>query len=136
MFGPLAETHGAHLRERADRLRKSFSNRHHAGDSRGTDGSETDQQHAKLAAGRIHADGPGGPCGRRAGDDRTRAIREILRVLRPGGRVVGIRALPRAGIAALLTRGSTPRSFAWAATSTLQAKGFRSVRTLAERDGL
>src|SRR5205807_2278014 len=49
-FGALPEAHRAHLRQRADRLGKSFSNRHHAGDERGADRAEANQQHAEFAA--------------------------------------------------------------------------------------
>ena len=49
-FGPLAEADGAHLRQRADRLRQSLADGHHAGDGRGADGAEADQQHAEFAA--------------------------------------------------------------------------------------
>ena len=49
-LGPLAETDGAHLRQRADRLGEALANGEHAGDGRGADGAEADQQHAELAA--------------------------------------------------------------------------------------
>jgi ubiquinone/menaquinone biosynthesis C-methylase UbiE len=71
-------------------------------------------------------------------DDRGRLVRELFRILRPGGRVVALGLLPRRGLAALLQRGSAEPSMA--ATGALQellaADGFRPVRTLAERDGL
>ena len=47
-FGPLAETDGAHLRQRADRFGDSLANGKHAGNRRGADGAEADQQHAQL----------------------------------------------------------------------------------------
>src|SRR5207248_6338699 len=49
-FGALAEAHGAHLRQRADRFREAFSNRQHAGNGRGADGAEANEQHAQPAA--------------------------------------------------------------------------------------
>src|SRR5581483_11582421 len=49
-LGALAEAHGTHLRQRSDRFGDSFSYGDHAGDRRGADGAEADQQHAELAA--------------------------------------------------------------------------------------
>jgi len=69
-------------------------------------------------------------------DDRAPMVRELLRALRPGGRVVFIGAARASGLGALVT-GSRP-SFvsSGGANAALQAGGFRSVRTLAEREGL
>jgi SAM-dependent methyltransferase len=71
-------------------------------------------------------------------DDRGRLVRELLRILRPGGRVVAVGAIPQTGLGALLRRGPTEPSFAssGALHELLAAGGFRPVRTLAERDGL
>ena len=49
-FGPLAETDRAHLRQRADRFGESFANGEDAGDGRGADGAEADEQNTELAA--------------------------------------------------------------------------------------
>ena len=49
-FGPLAETDRAHLRERADGFREAFANGDNAGDGRGADRSESNEQDSKLAA--------------------------------------------------------------------------------------
>src|SRR5205807_10129390 len=49
-FGPLAEANRPHLRQRTDWLRKSFANGVYAGNRRGADGAETDQQHAEPPA--------------------------------------------------------------------------------------
>ena len=71
-------------------------------------------------------------------EDRVTAIREIARVLRPGGRVVLIGAAPRGGLGALLTRAQSGPPFVSSgqALLALEAEGFKSARVLAERDGL
>ena len=48
-FGALAETDGAHLRERADRIGQPFSNGQHAGNGGRADGAEADEQNAQFA---------------------------------------------------------------------------------------
>jgi len=67
-------------------------------------------------------------------EDRARAFAEILRVLRPGGRAIVIGATPATGIGALLGRG--PAAPPFDAMPALTSAGFRSVRALAEREGL
>jgi ubiquinone/menaquinone biosynthesis C-methylase UbiE len=67
-------------------------------------------------------------------EDRTATVREVVRILRPGGRVMVIGAAPRGGLAGLFTR--TPSGPLFDAEPSLQADGFRSVRRLAEREGL
>ncbi|OFW23261.1 MAG: hypothetical protein A3H97_12320 [Acidobacteria bacterium RIFCSPLOWO2_02_FULL_65_29] len=69
-----------------------------------------------------------------AADDRAAAIHEARRIVRPGGRVMVIGAAPRVGLGAFFTR--TPGSPRFDPTPLLSADEFRSVRTLAERDGL
>jgi ubiquinone/menaquinone biosynthesis C-methylase UbiE len=67
-------------------------------------------------------------------DDRAATVREVLRILRPGGRVMVIASGSRSGIGAWLTRAPDAQPFD--AAPELQTGGFKSVRTLAERDGL
>lgn len=71
-------------------------------------------------------------------DDRTGLMRELLRVLRPAGRVVAIGAIAQTGLGALFKRGTAPPSpeSSGVLHELLTAAGFRPVRTLAERDGL
>ncbi len=66
-------------------------------------------------------------------EDRTATVRELLRILRPGGRAMMIGAGPRSGFRALLTRTQASKPFDPA--PPLQANGFGAVRMLAERDG-
>jgi len=71
-------------------------------------------------------------------EGRVAAIRELLRVLRGGGRALVIGAVPRGGLGAVLTRTQSGPPFVASgdATIALEADGFRSVRTLGEREGL
>jgi SAM-dependent methyltransferase len=66
--------------------------------------------------------------------DRAAAVQEALRILRPGGRVLAIGSAPRGGLGALLSRAPSGPPFDPA--PLFQAAGFRSVRKLAEREGL
>jgi ubiquinone/menaquinone biosynthesis C-methylase UbiE len=71
-------------------------------------------------------------------EQRRGALRETLRVLRPGGRCLIIEVTPRGGLGALfkppagdsayLTQGGAERA--------LQGEGFKATRRLAEREGL
>jgi hypothetical protein len=71
-------------------------------------------------------------------EGRVAAIRELVRVLRSGGRVLVIGAVPRGGLGAVLSRTQSGPPFVSSgdATKALEADGFKSVRTLAEREGL
>jgi ubiquinone/menaquinone biosynthesis C-methylase UbiE len=71
-------------------------------------------------------------------ESRVAAIRELVRVLRAGGRVLVVGAVPRGGLGAVLSRTQSGPPFVASgdATKALEADGFKSVRTLAEREGL
>jgi SAM-dependent methyltransferase len=65
-------------------------------------------------------------------------IREIGRVLRPGGRIVFIGTSPRRGLGRLFMRSQDgpPLVASGQASALLEADGFKSVRQLADREGL
>jgi hypothetical protein len=67
-------------------------------------------------------------------DQRAATVREAARVLRTGGRVMVIGSTPRGGLGAILSRA--PVTISADPTLALQADGFKTVRVLAERDGL
>jgi ubiquinone/menaquinone biosynthesis C-methylase UbiE len=71
-------------------------------------------------------------------EDRVASVRELARVLRPGGRVMIIGTVPRGGFGALLSRAQSGPPFASSgdAITALEADGFRSARVLGEREGL
>ena len=79
-------------------------------------------------------DDTGGLLAALSANERVAVIREVRRILRPGGRVMVIGAAPRGGLAALFSRAQSGPPFD--PTPLLSADAFRSVRTLAERDGL
>jgi ubiquinone/menaquinone biosynthesis C-methylase UbiE len=83
-------------------------------------------------------DDTGGLFGTLRPEDRVASIRELLRALRPAGRVLLVGAVPRGGLGAILSRAQTGPPFAASdqANTALQADGFKSVRTLGEREGL
>jgi SAM-dependent methyltransferase len=86
----------------------------------------------------VVADDTGGLFATLQPDDRVAAVREIVRVLRPGGRVVMIGAAPRSGIGAILSRAPDAPPFVSSgeAMKALEAAGFRSARIIGEREGL
>ena len=71
-------------------------------------------------------------------EDRVATVREVVRALRPGGRVMIIGTSPRGGFGALFSRAQSgpPFTASGEANRLLEADGFKSVRTLAEREGL
>jgi SAM-dependent methyltransferase len=82
-------------------------------------------------------DDTGGLFGALSSDDRGRAVREIARILRPGGRLMFVGASKAAGLARLVARPPAAPSLAMSgeANRTLEANGFGVVRTLADREG-
>jgi ubiquinone/menaquinone biosynthesis C-methylase UbiE len=82
----------------------------------------------------VVVDDTAGLLGTMSTGDRSATIRETLRLLRAGGRAIVIGSAPRGGLSGLLARGSAGPAFD--AAPALQADGFKSVRSLAERDGL
>ena len=67
---------------------------------------------------------------------RSGMMREIMRVVRPGGRCIAVEDVPRAGLWGLLGKRTAgePRPGP-IAVEELTAAGFRGVRLLAEREG-
>jgi SAM-dependent methyltransferase len=79
-------------------------------------------------------DDAGGWFGGLRPEDRAALVRRLLKVLRPGGRAMVISAALRGGLGAIFSRGTSDPPFD--AVPSLEADGFRSVRRLAEREGL
>jgi ubiquinone/menaquinone biosynthesis C-methylase UbiE len=79
-------------------------------------------------------DDTGGLLGTMSPEDRVATVREVLRALRPGGRVMVIGSTPRGGLAAIFSRSGSAPIFDPA--PSLEADGFKFVRKLAARDGL
>ena len=67
-------------------------------------------------------------------EDRVATVRELLRILKPGARVMVIGSLPRGGLGALFSRAQSGPEFD--PQPSLEADGFKYVRRLGEREGL
>jgi len=69
---------------------------------------------------------------------RSGCVREVLRVLRPGGRCLVIDGKGRTGLATVARGASGPTDYAAAGgpVHALTSEGFKASRILAERDGL
>jgi ubiquinone/menaquinone biosynthesis C-methylase UbiE len=83
-------------------------------------------------------DDTGGLFGTMASGDRSKAVRELARVLRPGGRLVVVGATAPSGVKALFSAGPAAPPFvsSGGAVEAVSANGFRSARIIGEREGL
>jgi ubiquinone/menaquinone biosynthesis C-methylase UbiE len=83
-------------------------------------------------------DDTAGLVGTMRAEDRVASIRELARVLRPGGRVMIIGAGTRGGLGAVLARkqGGPASVASKDAINALEADGFRSARVVGDREGL
>jgi ubiquinone/menaquinone biosynthesis C-methylase UbiE len=86
----------------------------------------------------VVADDTGGLFGSLSAANRAAAIREVRRVLRPGGRAMVLGGAQKSGLGKLFGGAPPSSSFGVSgeANTLLDAEGFILVRTLAERDGL
>ncbi|HEX5473759.1 MAG TPA: methyltransferase domain-containing protein [Vicinamibacterales bacterium] len=71
-------------------------------------------------------------------ETRVRALQQVHRVLRPGGRVMAIETAMRAGLGALISRRTLDEHYVrhGGARRALEAEHFAGVRVIAEREGL
>jgi len=81
----------------------------------------------------VVVDETGGLLAGMSAADRDATTREVLRVLKPGGRLMIIANGQPTGLSALFSRAAAPPLDG---SSGFRVDGFRSVRKLAEREGL
>ena len=79
-------------------------------------------------------DDSGGLLATMSDEARVALARELLRTLRPGGRVMAIGTMPREGVRAWFSRDRAAVPFD--PQPSLEAGGFKFVRLLGEREGL
>ena len=82
----------------------------------------------------VVVDDTGGLLATLPAGEQIAAAREVLRTLKPGGRVMVLGAVPRSGWDAIVSRA--PAGPLFDPQPALEAGGFRFVRHLAEREGL
>lgn len=86
------------------------------------------------AFGLVIVDDTDGLLGTMTSDERVGVLREVYRVLAPGGRAQVVSALPASGLGALFSRG--PKTPPLDAEPLLDAAGFSLTRVLGEREEL
>ena len=69
-------------------------------------------------------------------DVRVRCVSEVMRVLRPGGRVLVIERAPRGGLVGALLGGARVAPTYDGPLELLRSAGFAAVRQLSETDGV
>lgn len=82
----------------------------------------------------VVIDDQAGEFAARSPEAQAAGIRDALRVLQPGGRLLAVSGTKASGLSALLGRRSAAPGFD--ATPALEAGGCRFVRVLGEREGL
>jgi ubiquinone/menaquinone biosynthesis C-methylase UbiE len=71
-------------------------------------------------------------------DDRVGCLKDVLRVLRPGGRCIVVERAERGGLGALFARQQKDPYYrsSGGAEGALRVEGFKAVRLLAERENV
>jgi ubiquinone/menaquinone biosynthesis C-methylase UbiE len=82
----------------------------------------------------VVVDDTGGLLATMRPEDRVLTVREAFRILKPGGRILVIGAVPRGGLGAVFTRAQSGPPFD--PKPSLEADGFTFTRQLGEREGL
>ena len=70
------------------------------------------------------------------GEGWEAAAQDVLRAIRPGGRLVAVTGAPRTGLLARLRGSQTPQPPAEAITARLAQLGWERVRPIGQRDGV